>query len=243
MSWPRCGTDGLLTPRRGRGVCTVCLNLIQPGHDLCRACRSGEQHLDVVAPISYSLGGGWLHTQIVAYKREADPFVPAAAGALAEMLERFLANHERCVGQGELFDVVTTVPSGDANRDRLHPLRRIVGEMVPSTRERHRRLLLRSDVPCRPRAFNRRRYRAVGPLNGERVLLVDDMWTTGASAQSAAAALLAAGASTVSAVVIARHLNRHWADNLVRLQALEGELDWSACLLCRADSNRAGSSA
>ncbi len=44
-----------------------------------------------------------------------------------------------------------------------------------------------------------------------KVLLVDDVYTTGARAQSAAWALQAAGASEVSLVVLARRLNPSFA--------------------------------
>jgi adenine/guanine phosphoribosyltransferase-like PRPP-binding protein len=39
------------------------------------------------------------------------------------------------------------------------------------------------------------------------VLLLDDTWVSGASAQSAAAALRLAGASHVAAVILGRHVN------------------------------------
>jgi hypothetical protein len=48
----------------------------------------------------------------------------------------------------------------------------------------------------------------VGPVPaGASVLLLDDTWVSGASAQSAAAALKQAGARHVAVVVLGRHLN------------------------------------
>ncbi len=47
---------------------------------------------------------------------------------------------------------------------------------------------------------------AAPPGNYGHVLLVDDTWTTGGHVQSAAAALKAAGASHVTALVLARWL-------------------------------------
>ena len=64
------------------------------------------------------------------------------------------------------------------------------------------------------------------------MLLIDDTWTTGASAQSAAAALKDAGAGRVAAVVIGRHLNREWHENDRRLRGIERPFDWSKCALC-----------
>src|SRR5262249_62149192 len=48
----------------------------------------------------------------------------------------------------------------------------------------------------------------VAPVPGARVLLIDDTWTTGASAQSAAMALRTAGARSVATVVIGRHVGQ-----------------------------------
>ena len=45
---------------------------------------------------------------------------------------------------------------------------------------------------------------ATSPLSGARVLVIDDVLTTGASVERATAALLGAGASTVHAAVCAR---------------------------------------
>ncbi|HET6763760.1 MAG TPA: hypothetical protein VFH27_08805, partial [Longimicrobiaceae bacterium] len=43
-----------------------------------------------------------------------------------------------------------------------------------------------------------------GAVRGEHVLLVDDVWTTGATALACAAALVGAGARVVSVVTFAR---------------------------------------
>ncbi len=236
MSSACSSSDRLLAPRYGRGVCPRCLNLTLEDAELCRACATGEDHLAAVVPISYSVGGEWLHGVVASYKRDADPSVDDALLTLTEMCERFIPIHERCLagaaGVAD-FDLVTTVPSSDARRDVHHPLRRIVGERVTVTRDRHERLLLRSDRPTVPRVQDPRRYLPARRLNGEAVLLIDDMWTSGASAQSAAAALLDGGAGVVAAIVIARHLNRGWHENNLRLRRLAVDaFDFGRCALC-----------
>jgi orotate phosphoribosyltransferase len=128
--------------------------------------------------------------------------------------------------------MVTTVPSGERERDDRHPLRWIAAEVVGATRGRHERLLRRSEVEVASREFNPEKYAAVRPLNGQSVLLIDDTWTTGANAQSAAAALKAAGAGPIAAVVIGRHLNREWHENDRRLRGISGPFDWRRCALC-----------
>jgi predicted amidophosphoribosyltransferase len=237
MSSTRSGLERLLAPARGLGVCPRCLNLTRQPVGLCRACTANEHHLAVVVPISYSVGGEWLHHVIASYKRDADPSVPDAITTLAGICHDFIAAHERCVALAagvENFELVTTVPSSDPRRDEHHPLRRIVGELTRATRDRHIRLLVRTDTEVVPRRFDSSRYRTLRPLNGENVLLIDDMWTSGASAESAAAALREAGAGTVGAVVIARHLNRGWHENDLRLRRLaRGGFGFQSCALCR----------
>jgi predicted amidophosphoribosyltransferase len=240
MSSTSSGVERLLAPRHGPGVCRRCLNLTAEAAGLCRACRAGEHQLAAIVPISYSVGGEWLHHLIASYKRDADPWVPDAMITLARICEAFIDAHERCVASAagvERFELVTTVPSGDPMRDAEHPLRCIVGDLVAPTCDRHERLLVRSDAPAIPRHFDASRYRATRPLSGEAVLLIDDMWTSGASAQSAAAALLDAGAGKVAAIVIARHLNRGWDQNDVRLRRLaRDDFDFSRCALCRIEA-------
>ena len=79
------------------------------------------------------------------------------------------------------------------------------------------------------REFDPRRFEVTRRLSGESVLLIDDTWTTGASAQSAAAALAEAGAGAVAAVVIGRYLNRDWHENDRRLRALPRPFQWDIC--------------
>lgn len=222
----------LVTPRAGCGVCELCFNLIGPKCRRCRACAQNRDHLERLLPISYVLSGSPLHRTLAGYKRDADPSVPHAVADLATILERFLACHELCLGDGQRFELVTTVPSGDRRRDELHPLRRIVSEMIPSVAGRHRRLLRPSARQLPPHTFDSHRFEALQQLHGERVLLIDDTWATGASVQSAAAALRAAGTGAVAAVVIGRYLNRGWPHNVERLQRLGGAFDWNRCVRC-----------
>ena len=232
----------MITPRAGFGVCRECFNLTR-GFELCYACAHLERRLDAIVPISYSVACEPLNIALAGYKRVGGRRAAVYAAELAAILDRFLVCHEACVGRaagvGE-FDVVATVPSGDPRRDPAHPLRRIAGELVGTTRGRHERLLRRSKEHCTHRRFDPRRYEVSRDLAGERVLLIDDTWTTGASAQSAAAALRAAGASTVAAVVIGRHLNRYWHENDVRLRKLPRPFDWSTCAICAAEVPQRG---
>lgn len=104
---------------------------------------------------------------------------------------------------------VAIVPSGQG-RPRAHPLVSLVRSCVdlPFARlavaapQAHARDVNPGWVRVADRAGGR-----VPVLDGAQVLVVDDTWVSGGSAQSAAAALKLAGARRVAVVVLGRHVN------------------------------------
>jgi hypothetical protein len=232
----------MLGPRAGPDVCRRCFNFTR-GYELCYACAHGGAWLDAMVPISYSVANEQLHHALARYKRLTGEVARRLRVELAAVLWRFLAEHEPCLARGvgiERFDCVATVPSGDPERDEQHPLRWVVGTVVGPTRDRHERLLRRSSSVIPARQVDASKFQASRRLEGCAVLLVDDTWTTGASAQSAAAALKSAGAGPVAAVVIGRHLNREWHENDRRLRGITRPFDWAKCPLCAARTDAAG---
>jgi predicted amidophosphoribosyltransferase len=235
-------TNFLLGPRTGPDVCELCFNFTR-GYSRCYACSHVEQHLDAFAPISYSVALEQLHHALRSYKRLTGDAARRLTIELAAVLWRFLEAHEECVAAkagtaGTRFDLVTAVPSGARARDAEHPLRTIIGGLVKPTRDRYAPLLARSEHPASTREFNAKKFEPTRPIAGESVLLVDDTWTTGASAHSAAAALKDAGASRVAAVVIGRHLNPEWHENDRRIRHISHPFDWSTCALCEKRNQR-----
>ena len=223
----------MLSPRAGQGVCLRCFNLTD-GYQRCYACTRHPDVLSALAPISYSIGHEQLHHALASYKRLEGEVARRLTAGLAAILWRYLVLHERCVARAagvRSFPVVTTVPSSDPERG-THPMGRIVGELVGATRRRYRPLLARSEAEVACRAYNPEKYQATTRLSGGPVLLIDDTWTTGANAESAAATLRAAGSGPVGLVVIGRHINRDWHENDRRLRALGQRFDWSRCVLC-----------
>jgi hypothetical protein len=185
-----------------------------------------------VLPISFSVHMGQLHAALRGYKEgwdSADRFKVE----LAAVLWRFLGLHEGCVARAagvDGFTVATTVPSSDPERDARHPLPGIVGQLVRPTADRYERLLSRSAQAVEPRTVDAGKYVASRRLDGEAVLLIDDTWTTGANAQSAALALKAAGAAKIGVVVIGRHIRDDYGDNAKRLKVLPA-FSWERCAL------------
>jgi hypothetical protein len=223
----------LLAPLPGSAVCEVCFDLTD-GRQRCYRCARNNAWLDAVVPISYSVAHEQLHHVLAGYKRRDGRVAKRFQLELAAVLWRFLELHEGCAARAARtagFELVTTIPSSSRERDAGHPLHRIVGEQVQPTRSRFERLLEPGEPPARAREFSLTRYRSARKLAGRSVLLIDDTWTTGASARSAAATLKQAGASTVAMVVIGRHLHREYGDNDRRLRGLAGPFDWHRCAL------------
>jgi hypothetical protein len=223
----------LLSPRRGTGVCETCFDLTG-GPPRCHHCASPDAALDAVAPISYSVAHEQLHHALAGYKRPPAEVAARFELELAAVVWRYLAGHEACVAAAagtSGFELVTTVPSSIRGRDDNHPLPRLVKERVEPTRARFERLLRRSDVSVPARSVSAEKFAPLKPIDHRSVLLIDDTWTTGANARSAAGSLKRAGASVVAVLVIGRHLHRQWGENDRRLSALPAVFDWEDCAL------------
>ena len=230
----------MLGPRRGPSVCGTCFNFTD-GYTRCYACDHGRLVLDAVAADLLQRRARAASSCARQLQAPATAMSPAAlarasprsCGAFSRA--RALPGARRRDGR---FELVTTVPSGDRDRDERHPLRWIVGELVAPTRDRYRRLLAPLRRQGRAASVQPGEVRRHRRIDGRSVLLIDDTWTTGASAQSAAAALKAAGAGATASVVIGRHLNREWHENDRRIRGIARPFDWSMCALCAEPTRR-----
>jgi hypothetical protein len=223
----------MLGPRRGPDVCSQCFNLTD-GYNRCYSCVHGGRFLDAMVPVSYSVAGEQLHYALAGYKRLDGVVARRFTLGLAAVLWRHLAQHERCLARAsnvDTFTLATCVPSSSLERDASHPLDDLVS-LVGLLAGRYERLLRRSETPAAPHEFSPAKYEPLRDVTGQDVLLVDDTWTKGANAQSAAAALKAAGAEAVAAVVIGRYVNRGWRQNDRHLRSLPQPFVWTTCALC-----------
>lgn len=220
-------------PPTTANVCSVCLTFTE-GWDTCWRCGHQTRFADAVLPISYSVAFGQLHTALRQYKRGHAFAARQFQLQLTAVLWRFLTLHEGCLARSvgvASFDLVTTVPSGSAEREATHPLRRLVGELAAPTRTRYRRLLMRSGTSVAERAVDPGKYSPTTNLEGEAVLLIDDTWTPGANVQSAAGALKTSGAGAVGVLVVGRHINEDFGGNAQRLRAVPRPFEWERCAL------------
>ncbi|WP_205315053.1 hypothetical protein, partial [Nonomuraea lactucae] len=121
---------------------------------------------------------------------------------LAATVARFHQAHRACLTglAGGAFTLVATVPGTRTDRpvEAFHPMLRVVG-MVAALRDLHRPVLMPGESETAVARLARsqpdeRAFHVLGPVGGERVLLLDDLCVSGARARSAASALRRAGA-------------------------------------------------
>ncbi|MFI6277524.1 hypothetical protein [Streptomyces sp. NPDC050988] len=188
---------------------------------------SGPGVADAVVPVSLALKGEQYANEPWRYKNTAGPqhrylrmgLAPVAFPRPAQILHRGPLRRTS-------FDVVTTGPSTSGRAD--HPLHTMVG----ATNGCHHDLLTSApDTLTLGRTASPARYTS-STLWGEKVLLIDDTWTTGQHAQSAAAVLKAAGAGSVAIVVLGRHVNISYGDTAPFVeQARLRRFTWDVCAL------------
>ena len=170
--------------------------------------QAGGLLADAVAPIGYAVRGEPLADDLRRYKSEraAAAEVAAAAARLRGLLGAFLADRGRSVwaaaGMSGGPSAVAVVPSGQG-RPGAHPLVGLVRSCVALPMVR----LSIAPREIHTRGVNPGWVRVDDPVGGADILVVDDTWVSGGSAQSAAAALKLAGARRVAVVVLGRHVN------------------------------------
>jgi hypothetical protein len=149
-----------------------------------------------------------LYTSLRDYKSQS-PYITQAIRAehellLAATVQRFLRIHRphivEAVG-GTDWDTIQVVPSTRPRRTE-HPLEAIVTRTI--FRDDLAQLLTPTGQAISRTVPNPAAFAPNGDIQGRRVLIIDDTLTTGSHVQSAAGALMNAGATIVAAVPIGR---------------------------------------
>ena len=189
-------------------LCAVCHGPARPGFARCYQCAHHELLgpgllADAVVPISYAVKGTPFATDLWRYKSWLAPGAAARTSLLALLLA-FLHDHGACAWRQAGMPApgqLAVVPTG-GGRPGPHPLLEL---SAPYLRLPVARLVIRPGEQGRDPNVNR--FKAERIRRGADVLLLDDTWVSGASAQSAAAALKRAGARRVAVVVLGRHVD------------------------------------
>jgi hypothetical protein len=191
--------------------CRTCRGPAGPGYARCYQCglalsQAGGLLADTVAPVGFAVRGGPLADDLIRYKSERAAGAPEAAARLRARLARFLRDEGDALWREARMSTgpsaVAVVPSG-RGRPGAHPLAGIVRSCLDLP------TVTLSLVPevIHSRGVDVGWLRATGPAEGADLLVADDTWVSGGSAQSAAAALKLAGARRVAIVVLGRYIN------------------------------------
>ena len=208
-AWPaqRLCDDCVRRFARQRPRCRTCALAVPEGVTHCGACLRHPNGLDAChAAVDY--GYPWSGV-LQAFKFRGDP---GWAGALATLL-RSTPWVEPALEAAELVLPIPLAPQ--RLRMRGFNQAQLLAQALAPARVQAGLLLRTHDTPAQSGLDRARRLRnlarafAVEPLRaaqlaGRQVLLVDDVMTTGATLQAAAAMLRQAGAARVTALVLAR---------------------------------------
>lgn len=201
-------------PHAGPGVCNICHNWPNPGFPRCYSCAQVlaqvSRPCELVVPTSLvTTRANQLYWELSRYKAAGvrEELRRRFQRDLVGLLGRFLRDHHGCIAglAGGGWDGVVVVPSSK-DRTGLHPLVEAFSHYRP-LRTAHRRVLGPGPAAIGWNTASDRGFEVLDDVEGERLLIVDDTYTTGARSQSAASALQLAGAAVIAIVPIGRVIN------------------------------------
>jgi predicted amidophosphoribosyltransferase len=194
-------------PAAGPDVCAICHGISLGGYARCYSCKicieAVSSPVIQVAPISLYAIPGQLHHVLRYYKDGAASVRPQFRTQVAAILARFLITHGDCLRQvaGD-WDFITATPSSKG-RVGPHPFEEVIG-ISRFLQDQYKGVLAPGPDTLTFRKASDNGYSVTSSVEGSRILLVDDTYTTGARIQSAASALQLAGATVVAAVPVGR---------------------------------------
>lgn len=196
-------------------VCRVCYAFIHEptyANGLCENCVENTVALDgeitSITPITLYSRESEARTWTTHYKADIDKEHGESTqsrnlciSAMAQLVEQFFSANEWLLDE---IEQVHIVPS--TRRLPPHPLELVIRQTAVADQLVVGALSRTTEV-LDHRVANAFAYRGDEALAGKRVLLIDDVYASGARLQSAAAAAQRAGAQVVRSVVVARRIN------------------------------------
>ncbi len=206
-------SDCVTVPMQGPDVCPICRGHRDETEGLCDSCTVCHQilgSLRPVVPISLYAKPSTMRDRLRHYKDSDDASTRRRLSReVAALIERFFTQHSASLAHRlGSWDAVCIVPSTD--REPPHPLARALSDHNVACLGPLEHLLRRGPGGVAHRRPDRRAFEPTTAVAGRRVLLLDDVFTTGARSQSAALALNEAGADVPAIVVVARRINPDW---------------------------------
>jgi hypothetical protein len=219
--------------RRPKVTCRVCAAPAD-GFDHCWRCGHDRRIAglaDVAAPLTYAIGNTQSGDLLQHYKNDPVREVRQRHSVVIKWLVFLgIALHERCItaAAGLPVSLRVVIPSL-TSRPGQHPFVEIVRTMNAVS---ERAVLVPAPAANCDRVTRADKF-SLEPdirLDGQHVLVLDDTWTTGSNAQSAALTLRRAGAAAVSVMVVGRWLSPQFGINADFVEArLQRAYDPTIC--------------
>jgi hypothetical protein len=194
-------------------TCAVCGTPVMSTFDVCRRCHRdrgefGSSLAGLVVPLWYGIRGAQSGYLMRSYK---DVAAPARHNQilLSVLLLAALDLHGECIERrlGTAVDAWSIVPSVRRDRSGEHPLHLVARRAGLAGPEIELLTVGGTHAGRRATSPDRFTLAAGSTARGRHVLLIEDTWTSGGNAQSAALTLRNAGAASVMIVALARWLN------------------------------------
>ena len=170
---------------------------------------------DVVVPLTYGIERTQAGILLRHYKDDVSAEARAQHGRLIRrLLYLAIMKHQKCIEKrvGTSITMGVTVPSLN-RRPGVHPFTAIAQAMKAV--DDNRLALVPAPGAIKERVVSASQFEVVPNrgLSGRHILVLDDTWTTGSNAQSAALTLRHAGAEHVSVMVVGRWLSPTYGNN------------------------------
>ena len=212
------GSLGRVLSVTSGSTCTACLGPVS-NHDLCYACnelwrRKGAPWslADKILPMSSALNPGLWYTWLQTYKGYHQERGDLLAALVYEYTQAHRASIDALLGGSPTL--WTIVPSKRGHTFVSQPFCRALCRVTTIANTLTQTLSLRTGERVDRREFRPQAFDCVIDVGDQRVLILEDTWVTGATAVSAAGALMSAGAAAVAIMPVARMIEKSfWPDD------------------------------
>ncbi len=161
----------------------------------------------MIIPISFYAKPSRLRDRMHDFKEHAEPAVRASEGkAVASIVARYISEHGTALAERfGAWDATVAVPS--THHDDPPLLQTSIEQNFPDVLTPFDQPLSRGTSDMGFNQASETGFSVTDDVVGQRFLLLDDTFTTGARLQSAHHALIAAGATVPVAIVVTRKIN------------------------------------